>query len=145
MSAEPSEAEIVWIFTEHPDTTFITISRARAAWVNSVALGAFFPDQEPLVVHPGDPESNPDNFVGTQQVGNEPMPLPIFAGLRVTFTRNINKDMDYVNGMGATVLDVHTAGVRAGTDTGKVAVVYPWTSEERVTFYPIKSATPRLC
>eukprot|EP00971_Amphidinium_carterae_P040305 791191-Amphidinium_carterae.1 len=44
--------------------------------------------------------------------------------MRLTFTQNVNKEHDYVNGMSATVLGVHwkpngrVRGVRVQTDTG---------------------------
>eukprot|EP00959_Pyramimonas_sp_CCMP1952_P395036 8276788-Pyramimonas_sp.AAC.1 len=64
---EPTEYEIGQVFEEHPTTTFVTISRAKAAWVNQAALRHFYWEQEPLGTIDADPEFNPRNFYGTKQ------------------------------------------------------------------------------
>ena len=138
MTPEPTEEDIANIFAETPETTFVTISRAAAAWVNEAAVKSIFPGA-PVKVVPGDPESNPNNYRGTSQVGNAPVDLPIYIGGRLTITRNINKECDYVNGMGAVVLGVHRAGVRVRTDTGYILVIFPWTDESGTVFLPIRS------
>jgi hypothetical protein len=138
MSPEPSEDDIHWIFRETPNTTFVTITRAAAAWVNDVALKGFFHGQMPLRVVPGDPEANPDNFEGTSQIAYEPARVPIYAGMKVMLTRNINKEVDYVNGMTATVEGVYQSGVRVRTKTGFLIMVYPWTDEWHCTFFPLR-------
>ena len=66
------------------------------------------------------------------------MDLPIYIGMRLMITKNVCKDTDYVNGMGASVLGVHATGVRVCTDTGYVLVIYPWTDEQRRTYMPIR-------
>eukprot|EP00959_Pyramimonas_sp_CCMP1952_P142994 2993572-Pyramimonas_sp.AAC.1 len=63
----PTEREIGGVFEEYPTTTFVTISRAGAAWVNRLALDYFFADAQPLGTVDADPEFNPDNFYGTKQ------------------------------------------------------------------------------
>ena len=94
---------------------FVTITKAD---INDIAVASFFPDQAPLAVVPGDPDANPANF----REAWEPAPVPIFLGARVQLTKNIHKEMDYVNGMGATIL-----------------VVYPWTDgETRATYHPMR-------
>ena len=62
----------------------------------------------------------------------------MYAGLRILFTRNIDKEHDFVNGMGARVLGVNHLGIRVLTDTGRYLVVYPWTDENGVTYYSIR-------
>ena len=59
--------------------------------------------------------------------------------MRVTLTRNINKDIDYVNGMTAIVEGATPHGIRARTKTGYVIMLYPWTDEDRTVFYPFRS------
>jgi hypothetical protein len=54
------------------------------------------------------------------------------------FTRNIDKAHDFVNGMGARVLGMNQYGIRVRTDTGRALVVYPWTDEAGVTYFPIR-------
>ena len=138
MQEIPSADEIGWIFHENPDTTFVTITRANAAWVNEVVVGQLFADKEPVRVIPGDPEGNADNFEGVGMAYNEPIEIPIHLGMRLTFTRNINKEMDYVNGMSCVVLGVHRAGLRVRTDTNHIVCVYPWTDEWKTCFYPVR-------
>ena len=101
MSEFPTASDVYWVFREHPDTLVATISRPAAAWVNEMALRSLFEGQTPLDVISGDPEASPANFRGTRQVDNAPNPVPIFIGMRVALTRNVNKEMDFVNGMGA--------------------------------------------
>ena len=138
MESAPPANEIKSVFAETPDTTFVTITRRGAAWVNQVALELFFEAQEPLARVPGDPEGNPENYRGTTQENNEPVDIPVYKGMRITFTKNVNKDVDYVNGMGAEVLGACRSGVRARTDTGHVVVLYPWTDEDKVVYYPFR-------
>ena len=139
MTPEPTEQDIANIFEETPDTTFVTISRSAAAWVNDAAVRSIFHGAPPLQVVKGDPEANPENYRGTAQVANVPVDLPIFVGGRLTITKNINKDCDYVNGMGVVVLGAHKAGVRVRTDTGYILVIFPWTDEDGTVFLPIRS------
>lgn len=58
-------------------------------------------------------------------------------------TRDVRKDVDYVNGMQAIVehYDVGTGGLRVVTKTGHRVVVTPWTDRDlgNVTYYPIRS------
>ena len=135
----PSEADVRAVFGEDPSTVFVTITKAAAADINDIAVASFFPDQAPLAVVPGDPDANPANFRGPRQEAWEPAPVPIFVGARVQLTKNIHKEMDYVNGMGATILGLQQGGVRVRTDTGFVLVVYPWTDgETRATYHPMR-------
>ena len=68
----------------------------------------------------------------------ESIEIPIHLGMRLTFTRNINKEMDFVNGMSCVVLGVHKAGLRVRTDTNHIVCVYPWTDEWKTCFYPVR-------
>ena len=138
ISEVPTAEEIAHVFRHTPDTTLVTISRAGTATMNELAVGALFHGVAPVDVLPGDPEANPANFQGTEMVDCKPMDTPIFFNMRVTLTRNINKEMDYVNGMGGTVLGVHRTGLRVRTDTGFVIMVFPWTDEHHRVFYPIR-------
>ena len=62
---------------------------------------------------------------------------PDVFGLGVVFTKNIDKQTDYVNGMAGVVEGVKSVGVRVRTDTGYTVMVFPWTDEFRNTFLPI--------
>eukprot|EP00971_Amphidinium_carterae_P156473 3101712-Amphidinium_carterae.1 len=81
---------------------------------------------------------NPSNYLGTTRISSIPVDMPIFDGMRVTLTQNINKEIDYVNGMSGTVLGAHPRGIRVRTDTGYIFPVYPWTDEDHNTFYPMR-------
>jgi len=140
MTERPTEDDIMWVFAEKPTTTFVTISRAGAAWVNDVALQHFFQGRAPIMTVNADPESNPANFWGSRQIAYAPKALPIHIGMRVMLTKNINKDIDYVNGMEATVTGVYRSGVRVKTRSGYTVVVYPWTDEWRNTYLPMRLA-----
>lgn len=58
--------------------------------------------------------------------------------MRITLTRNLNKDMDYVNGMTAVVQDAHRTGIRVLTKTQYTLMLYPYTDEDRNVFYPFR-------
>ncbi|MCR9258076.1 MAG: AAA family ATPase, partial [Alphaproteobacteria bacterium] len=92
-----------------PDTTVVTCSRRGAAEINEIALQALFPRGRPLAVLPADVDSNPANYErGALRaiVDLQPSQLPIYRGARLFLTKNVRKDVDYVNGMAAEVLRV---------------------------------------
>ena len=99
---------------------------------------SYFGGQVPLALLPGDPEANPANFEGVAQVRYDPMEMPIFAGMVVQLTKNVNKETDFVNGRTATVEAVYRSGVRVRTKTGYQLVIFPWTDEWRNTFCPMR-------
>jgi hypothetical protein len=101
-------------------------------------LQAFFSSNAPLIVIPGDPDANPANYAGVQMVNNKPMRMKVFLGMRVTFTHNICKQLDYVNGMSGTVRGASPHGVLVETDTGYIVTVYPWTDEFGCTYFPCR-------
>jgi hypothetical protein len=86
----------------------------------------------------GDPEANPENFDGTKQVSWDATPIPLYVGMRVMLTKNLNKDVDFVNGMTAIVEGYYASGVRVKTSTGYIVSVYPWTDEWHNTFLPMR-------
>ena len=125
-----------------PETTVL---RRGAAKVNECALKALFPKHPPLVTLPADVDSNPANYHrGTLKPVEElePSEMPVFKGMRVYLTRNVRKDVDFVNGMEATVLkyDAGTGGLLVRTTTGFVVGVWPWTDPERggLSYYPVR-------
>jgi len=138
MADEPSDDELMWVFAETPQTTFVAISRAAVARVNEAALRHFFGDRPPLMTIKGDPEANLANFRGTTQVAWDPPDIPVYIGMRVTLTKNLNKYVDYVNGMQAEVQGVYRSGLRVKTKTGYQVMIYPWTDEFKQTFLPVR-------
>ena len=138
MNEEPTEEEIAWIFHETPNTMFVTISKAGAAWVNQAAVKFFFAGQEPLLYVDGDPAANPENFDGSKQIADIPMRFPIYKNMRLQCTQNMNKDTDYVNGMGITVLGANAKGILAVTDTGYTIGIYRFTDEWHTVYMPVR-------
>ena len=60
--------------------------------------------------------------------------------MSLTITKNMNKEMDFVNGMDCTVVKVYRSGIYVKTDTGFDVIVYRWTDEWKNTFYPVRPA-----
>ncbi|CAE7336340.1 unnamed protein product [Symbiodinium sp. CCMP2456] len=128
-----------------PYTTILTCTRRGAAIVNGAALKALFPHYPPLATLPADVDSNPENYVrGKLKPAGElqPSAMPVYKGMKVYLTRNVRKDVDFVNGMEATVLkyDDGTGGLLVRTTTGFVVSIWPWTDPDRggLVYYPVR-------
>lgn len=130
------------VLQKTPNTLFLTISRRASGLLNNWAVEALFPDLVPLTVVPGDPESNVNNYHGSKMVHDVPMDVPIYAGLRVTLTKNRNKKIGFVNGMAATVLGVTVKGyIRVRTDQGREIAIHPWTPPDSMSgqaYFPLR-------
>ena len=147
---EPTNLDIesLWENAEGA-TTVITCTRKGAALVNALFVEVLFEQKGAPVLGkiPVDYEANPVNF---DERGNllqqcpQPLPLDLYAGLRVRLTRNIDKAHDHVNGMGAVVqcFDARRQAVVVTTASGQVLCIYPVTDdnvpEGRVTYYPMR-------
>ena len=70
--------------------------------------------------------------------GEQPFKTPVYEGMRITLTRNLNKKVGHVNGMGATVLGKCNAGLLVRTDQGRTIMVWPYTNENRVAAFPLR-------
>jgi hypothetical protein len=124
------------VFSETPETTFLTLTRR---WINEAAVKLYFDNAIPLDVLPGEPDQNPDNYVGQEMVDWQPSNLIVYEGLKLVITRNANKQNDFVNGMGCTVLELDVYGILVRTDSGKRLLVHPMTDPEtRFTYYPLR-------
>ena len=102
----PTLIEVRRVLKRHPKTTMMTCTRRAATELNHLAIAAKFPKRAPLVTVPGDPESNPENYVGSklrQSKTLRPLNVPIYRGMRVYITDNVHKENDYCNGMLAYV------------------------------------------
>ena len=91
---------------------------------------------------PGDPDANPANFYASEQRGVGPLPPSrSLSAPRIQLTRNIHKEMDYVNGMGATILGLQQ-GRCASEGTGHwLSLLWstPWTdAESQSTYHPLR-------
>ncbi len=136
---EPTASDIGAILEETPNTTFVAIKRSNAALLAQWAVQHLFQGQAPECWIPADPDSNPANFVGSEQWYNEPLWIPLHVGMSLTLTKNLNKAGDYVNGMRVTLLEVFQNGLMVKSKTGKLIMVYPWTDPEtNWTFFPVR-------
>ena len=70
--------------------------------------------------------------------GNVRLDSPIYLGARVTLTKNLNKEVGYVNGMGGIAVGLDKAAVLVKTHQGKLLSIYPWTSPEHIVHYPLR-------
>ena len=147
VSPEPTELDVQGILQETPHTLFLTITRRHAALLNDLAVRALYGNAEPLCFVPGDYESNVDNYDDLGQlVDCQPLHLPIHEGMRVTLTRNVQKEQNFVNGMRGVVLAVQRSSVLVLTHCGNVVSVFPYTDDEivvagenrRITYLPIR-------
>jgi hypothetical protein len=138
MNVEPTQSDVGHILAETPHTMFLTISRRASGFLNDLAVRVLFADQTPLGTFPTDPESNTANYEGSKQVASEPLWLPIFASARVILTKNLNKVVGFVNGMGATVLGIDNGNIIVRTDQGRRLSVHPWTSDDNVAHFPMR-------
>jgi len=138
MNEVPSVSDVKHILEETPHTMFLTISRRACSMLNSLALECLFENAEPLAVVPTDPESNIENYIGSKMACDDPLELPIYVGAYVILTKNLNKGIGFVNGMGATILGMDGPNIIVRTDQGIEMPIWPWTSEDKVVHYPFR-------
>ena len=131
---------------EHPDATFLAITREAVQYLNTLAIEAKFPRREPLVTIGCDLESNPANYENKRLLPVrrlQPLQLQIHVGMQVYMTRNIMKDCDYVNGMRCTIesYDANCRALRVITATGRrVAIVsLPDDRYENKYYFPVRA------
>eukprot|EP00973_Karenia_brevis_P014000 1899931-Karenia_brevis.AAC.1 len=121
----PRCADIAAIFAKHPNTVPLAVSRQGCFDFNELALAALFPREAQVGTLTADVESNPENYdeCGVMKPLSElrPSKMPIFIGMKVFITRNLNKDTDFINGMACLVdgYDRVNDGLRLVTETGK--------------------------
>ena len=143
---EPTVDDVRWVLKTHPDTTMLAISRGGAALLNDLALKALHPRKDPLTMLPGDIECNPASYGNDGKLKRlrdlVPTDLPIYVGLKLYMTRNIRKDVDYVNGMRCVVeaWDAVTRSLVVITATGKRVAVTPWSDVDMggKVYYPLR-------
>lgn len=139
MNEKPSLDDVGHILAETPNTMFLTVSRHAAARLNRLAVEVLFEGRHPLAVVPADPESNVHNYWRGEMVDEVPDEVPIYLGARVILTKNLNKAVGFVNGMGATVIGIDAkCNIIVKTDQGVRVAVHPWSSENRVVHFPLR-------
>ena len=143
---KPTAAGVHRLLRAHPNTTIVSCTRAGAEEVNACAIEALFGSRPALVNElAGDVETNPRNYVdGILKPVEELAPLPVVVhkGMSVYLTKNIRKDVDFVNGMSAEVLryNAATKGLRVRTKTGFLIKVWPWSDPDHggIVYYPLR-------
>ena len=149
---KPDANGIRRLLKAHPETTVLCCSRAGAQRVNDLALEGLYPSGCPLAVVSGDVESNPANYQDGKLKADfeegdftqlRSIELPIYKGMRVVFTRNVRKDIDYVSGMDGHVVEVHaeSKAVEVLTSTGHRVMAWPWSDVELggMVYHPLKA------
>ena len=113
--------------------------------MDNCALQALSPRFPPRTIVAGDVESNPTNYAhGKLKPLHllEATEVPIFIGMTIFLTRNVRKDIDFVNGMKCCVdgYDSASGAVQAMTETGHHVAVGPWTDTDLggIVYYPLK-------
>ena len=128
-------------------TTVLAVSREAVQKFNELAVAAFFSDEHYLGFVDGDVESNPDNYnQKTRKLLPEkylrPMKLRLYRGMRVTITKNVNKEIGYNNGMQCIVEDYDPAsgGVRLIPNCGGRITSYMWTDKDLgdISYHPLR-------
>jgi hypothetical protein len=144
---EPTVDAMKNILKAHPETTMLAITRKGVRQLDELCLLAQFGPMTPLAVIDGDIESNPDNYGRDGKM--KPMRqcastlIPLFVGMQVYFTRNVDKARDITNGVRAEVLgwSARFKAVKVKTCTGKHEWVTAWHDKEMEgkVYFPIKA------
>eukprot|EP00971_Amphidinium_carterae_P325844 6456345-Amphidinium_carterae.1 len=147
---KPNAADIAHLLqTTKEKTTVITCTRWAAGHINTLAVEVLFrnPGAQQLGTIPADYESNPANY-GTDsnllQQQLAPLSMTLYYGMRIRLTKNMHKNFDYVNGMGAWVLDFNAKNraLIVETETEQKLCIYPITEMNvpvgKLVYYPVK-------
>ena len=137
MNDVPSQSDVVHILEETPETLFLTVSRQACALLNGFAVKALFGDSYPWQWHPPTQKAM-STTTRRQKVRDDPAEIPIYVGMKVTLTKNLNKAVGFVNGMGAQVLGMDRGNIIVKTQQGRRLAIHPWTSEEKVVHFPLR-------
>ena len=137
---EPTAWDIHQTLVETPDTTFLTCTKAKAALLNRWAVASLFKDERPLAHLSIEGDMDVKANHGSYEI---PKLQRIYKGMRITLTRNLNKDIGYVNGMGATVIDMCNNGPMVRTDQGRTMLIWQITDFDEnaniyKTFFPFR-------
>ena len=131
--SQPTVTDMRHLLEKHANTTFMAITRRGAARLNELAIQALFHKKKPIVVLDGDIETNPLNYTTDGQRKGpracKPLRIPCHKGMRVFLTRNLDKERDYVNVMGAIIekFDDQAQALICLTTTGHRLPLRPWT------------------
>ena len=142
---QPQLQDIQQVLRETPETQFVTCTRAATHHLNTLAVQAIFEEAELLDVLDCEPESNPDNFWRGEQIAAAPYQMPLYEGMKLTITKNEDKEHSFVNGMGGIVLERRRSGVLILTNSKERLLVHPVTKryalpqgQVKVTYFPLR-------
>ena len=143
---EPTVADMRRLLTKYPKTTFLAVTRQGTFDMDEMCVQAKYPRREPLAILPGDIESAPWNYDENGKLKKatelEPRKVYIHKGMRLHITRNVRKDVDYVNGMLCTVesYDASARAIIVTTATNRRFAITLWCDEKLgdLEYYPIK-------
>ena len=109
----------------------MTFTLRGAQKLNWFAVQALFAGKALLGELPGDPEHNPDNFgPGRQMWSAYPQQLRVYyPGMRLSITKNEDKEHSFVNGMGCVARRLRPSGLEVWADTGDVILIHPITKD----------------
>ena len=129
-------------------TTFATCTRHKAAIINQLCVEAQMQRCESRpwgsLTWTGRPTLPTTRRTASKSGKPRPLRQKIYAGMRLHLTRNVNKSLDFVNGMEATVqsLDPASGCLRVTTATGKDLALFPLTEDMEdggcITCYPAR-------
>jgi hypothetical protein len=71
-------------------------------------------------------------------VREAPLELPMYLGVRIVLTKNLNKNTGFVNGMGATVLGMDRGNLIVRTEQGRRIAMHEWTAPDGVVHFPLR-------
>lgn len=150
---KPTALDIDSTFKKVPQTTFIVCTRLGAAIINVLAVQVLFYNRNKrlLCLLPGDFRDNQDNYTEMAKLRTDralvPAEVPIYVGLRIVLTRNIDKENHFVNGMVCTVeaFDPKRRSLMVMTESNRRLAVYPFTDtdvpkghQKSIVYYPIR-------
>ena len=144
---KPRVKDLRQIMNRYPQTTFLAATRKGANTLDELCTKAKFPKREPITVIDGDVDSWAENYdPNTKNI--KPVkqlrarPVPIYIGMPLYITRNIRKDVDYVNGMWCEVVGWNELRrtVTVKTATGKIFGVGKEPDEKYgdLEYYPLR-------
>ena len=117
----PDDPHILEAITIHPQTYFITISKAASERVNSVVIHKLFSKEKPMLIISG--SNNKE--------------LQLYRGMKVMITENRDKARYFVNGTIGTVKNVEKRTVFVRLVNGNMLSVYPIYNHDATFYYPL--------
>lgn len=143
---KPTVPTLKALIEKWPQTEIVAVSRFGTKEINDLMEKVKHGDAKPLVTLAGDFESNPKNYehgeLKKDPAQLHPYLVNIYKGMPLYITKNVRKDIDFVNGMRVDVLDYNTrnASLRVKTATRRVLNIWKWTDRDLhdKVYYPLR-------